>query len=632
MRRFSWRLVVITGFCGLGLSAAAQDNSPAPEALLKPQPTPLGVSVGVSTPSAAELPQCKVEFQNGPRGGAWVLKDPQGRLLRKFAFVNGSKAPNEHSYYRDGFEVYRETISAGKQQPDRFVWLGLGGMKVGVDLNGDRRVDVWQAISVEELSQEVVRAVANKDWSAYEPLLITDAELAELGAPARETARIKEIQKTAQKRFQQATEKLAHLNASTKWLHLETSSPSRMLAESTGMKGDVLMHYRALVLCDTAGKTDAIQLGEIVQIGERWKLLDAPLTADSAQGSVFASTQTQEAPKDANPALTKLLEQLATLDKSAPTGASAAGVNKAVVDYHLKRADLIRQIYGHAADKEKEAWYRQMADSYSAASQASGPNDKSVQEKLNELAAHAAKAQPGSAIAAFVTYRALSADYARQSIGVAKVETMDALQKQYLSQLEKFVAAYPTAEETADALIEMGMMLDFQRKGADAKKWYGLCARNFAASKQGQKAAGALKRLGAVGQPWEPPAGAAALAGDGATLRGKPFVVCYWSASLTGPADFGRLKDLLAKKEVAAKGVQLLAVNVDATRGEAENFLRQNKPVGVHLHAGGGIDGPATQSYGLFILPSFFVVGADGKILAHAVDLGSLEAEILEAK
>jgi tetratricopeptide (TPR) repeat protein len=632
MQRFAWRLVL--GWVGITWSAAAalaQSQTPTPQQLLALRPTPHGAAVLYSTPADAELPQCKVELATTPKGSAWVLKDPQGRLLRKVAFNDGGKSPNEFSFYRDGLEVYREVISSGKKQPDRFYWLGLGGMKIGVDTAGDRKIDQWQAISVEELSQEVVRAVASKDWSIYQPLLITDAELAGLGVPPREVTRVKELHKSAPARFQQVTEKLKHLGNESKWLHLETGSPSRVLAEAAGMKNDVLIYYRALILCETAGKTDTIQLGEIVRVGDCWKLLDAPLTSDPTQGGLFNNGVAQ-AQTPANPELDKLLEGLAALDRQAPP--AGGGPNPAVADYHLKRAAQARKIFDLAPAEQKLDWLRQIVDSYSAATQASAPGDQTAQKALDEYAAYYAKTQPGSAVAAFVAYRALTAEHAVKMSGVETAQRMFDLQNQYLAQLEKFVATYPKAEESADALHQMGMILELQLKIADARKWYAQCAQNFPNTRPGQKAAGVLRRLDLLGNPWQFPAGCTNLPGTNfnpAALRGKTYIVYVWTASAVGNgSDFVEFARLIEANK--AKNLEVVTINIDDKPGEAQAVLQRFKPAGAHLYLGGGGEGPLAQQYGFLVYPNIFLVGRDGKVVDHSIDLGGIQEELQKMK
>src|SRR5689334_24864930 len=59
-----------------------------------------------STPSAQEQSACTVELVTGKRGGnGWLVRDPQGRPLRRFFDTNGDKKVDVWSYYHEGVEV-----------------------------------------------------------------------------------------------------------------------------------------------------------------------------------------------------------------------------------------------------------------------------------------------------------------------------------------------------------------------------------------------------------------------------------------------------------------------------------------------------------------------------------------------
>src|SRR5262249_6698989 len=160
--------------------------------------------------------------------------------------------------------------------------------------------------------------------------------------------------------------------------------------------------------------------------------------------------------------LEKALEELATLDKNAPQ--NNGGANPQVVQYHRSRATQIRKVFDVADDKDKEDWLRQIADSLSSASQASATTDMAAQKDLEGYADHYAKTFPGTAIAAYFGYRAITADYGRKMAGVANANTMLALQKEYIEKLDKFVTANPKAAETPEALQQLGMLNEFQIK------------------------------------------------------------------------------------------------------------------------------------------------------------------------
>jgi thiol-disulfide isomerase/thioredoxin len=620
----------LAGFVLLGSAWPAWSAPPVSQMLSF---KPLQKGVVYSTPTPQELDQCKVELVEGPnKASGWVLKDPKGSLLRKFYDSNGDKYPDQWSYYKDGAEVYREVDSNFNHKRDRYLWLNGGGMKIGVDSKEreDGTLDGWLALSIEELSQEVMKAVAAKDYRLLQTLLVTEDDLRTLGTPAREIARIRDLQKQTPAKFQQTTTKMSHLNEATRWLHLETSAPNRLPADTTGMKQDVLMYYRGTVLCETAGKHDWIQLGETVKVGDTWKLIDAPLPGDGDRAADLAANVVT--PQAQDPETQQLMKSLAELDKDAPRY-QGQGADPAVVRYHGRRADLMERLAAKAPEAEQALWYRQIADSLGTATQASPPGDRKAMDRLGRLAERVAKAKPGSDVAAYIAFRELSTDYALKVHEAKKAEDMLAVQTKFTEHLAKFVSRYPKAEDAADALLQLGMIHEFQGKEADAKKWYEQLAGTFPATKEGVKAAGALRRLNLVGQPWEINAPVISLAGGPFSmdkLRDRMVVVYYWASwCQSAPADFTKLKALA--QEHRSQGLEVIGINVDDAQGEAESFINKHVPPGYHLHAAGGLESPLATHYGLIVFPHVMLVGRDGKVLDRAAELGTLDAELKKA-
>ena len=116
------------------------------------------------------------------------------------------------SYYLDGQEVYREIDTNGNQIPDQFRWFGAGGMRWGVDVNQDGTIDGWQQISAEEVSQEVLRAVATKNLARLQALVLSDRELKSLELSPAEATRIRDSIAKIPAQFQATCTKLSKLN------------------------------------------------------------------------------------------------------------------------------------------------------------------------------------------------------------------------------------------------------------------------------------------------------------------------------------------------------------------------------------------------------------------------------------
>jgi hypothetical protein len=601
-----------------GLVPASAANNPSAADILRFRPRQEGITI--STPTAQEQDSCEVKLVTGAQQGSsgWLLRDAKGKTLRQFFDSNGDKKIDVWSYYLDGVEVYREIDTNSDGKPDQFRWLNSAGTKWGVDVNGDGKIDGWRMISAEEVSQEVLQAVISNDAARLQALFISEAEIKALELPAAEASRIAELQKQAGAKFQSTVRKLALTNKA-QWVRLEATVPNCVPANAAGTKQDLIKHPKATILYENGGKHDWILIGEMVQVGLAWRIIDAPTPGD---GQEVAG-----GPAPADPAVQPLLDKLRELDsKNAELkGAETPGANPDVVRYNLQRADVIEQILAKVKPEEREQWIRQLADCLSTAAQSSPESDKTAATRLGRLVEQIVRAMPGSNLAAYVSFRDMSADYAVQ---LPKAKDFAKVQEGWLTKLAKFVETYPKAEDTPDALLQLGMVSEFVGKEIEAKKWYDSLAKNFADNQLAVKARGALKRLDLEGKPFE-------LAGpmlQGGTfnfsqMTGKVVAVYYWASwNQQCVGDFAKLKLIL--NSYGSKGLELVCVNLDNTAGDATGFLQRSPSPGVHLFQPGGLESPLATQYGVMVLPNLFLVDKDGKVLSRTVQVSNLEDEV----
>lgn len=607
-----WVGCCVIVWCGTAVAEAA----PTPAAMLAFRPHQPGVNY--TTPAASEQDSCKVELISGnhPGTSGYLLRDAKGIPLRRFYDANGTGKVDTYCYYLDGVEVYRELASNGKVEQYR--WLNSGGMKWGVDTDHDGKVDFWRMISAEEVSQEILQAVITRDFARLQALWITDADIKALEMPPAEVSRIQALREQAQAKFQATLAKVGPLDAQTHWERLESAGPQCVLAEHSGYKRDVLKYPRSMILYQAGGKHDWIQAGEMIQVGAAWRLVDVPVPGTMDSNS--------SAPED--PALQALLDEVRQLDAQAPKGQDAQGPNPALADYNRKRADLIERVLAKVKPDEREQWLHQLADCLAAAAQNSAAGNTSAYDRLVKLEEQTAQAQPGSPAAAYVTFREMQADYAPKLTKVSGAE-FTKVQEQWVTRLAKFVADYPKADDTPDALLQLGMVTEFLGKEAEAKKWYQLLASNFPDKKAfADKAQGALRRMDLEGKPFE--LSASTLDGRPYNIgqsRGRVVVVYYWASwSPACVGDFARLKLML--NTYGAKGLDLVCVNLDNAPPLAGTS--QDTP-GIQLvQAGtpGGLDGPLATQYGIPVTPYMVLVGRDGKVVNRNLQTATLEDEL----
>lgn len=631
--RFGFRyLAGLTFLAGLTATTAGAAAPTVDQLLLyKPRQT-----AEVATPTAAALAACTVDLEkgavlaSGKTPTAWVLKDGQGKVLRKFHDTTGEQKVNRWSYFLDGQEVYREEDTNKNGVADSYRWLGANGSKWGIDADEDGKIEKWAMISAEEVSQEILAAVLANDQKRLQALMLSQEDVLALGLPASEVTRLQAKMAASGAQFQKTTAALVKLSEKTAWVHLETKMPETIPADELGSKADVTRYSRATILYqDGEGKDakhDWLQTGELIQVGKAWRIVSGPVP-----GVAPEPTKTDGAGTDAQvvipPGGADIIEkELKPLDILQPK------TKEDIVAYNMKRAAILEKIAALITKAEdagkREPWVRQVAECYAAAAQ---QGEKAALEKLGGWRLSLAKDQPGSPLLAYVTFREMSGEYAMKlaSLGAgAKADEMSKMQDAWKEKLSKFVSDFSTAEDTPDALMQLGMVNEFVGKETEAKNWYGLLVKNFPKHTLNKKAAGCLTRLDLEGKDFDltgQTLGAGA-SFDIKTLKGKPTVVYYW-ASWNGAAtsDFNKIR--LALQTYTGK-VELVCVNLDNAQGDAVKFLQANNVAGTHLFASGGLDSALATQYGITVLPNMFLVGADGKVVSRSVQASTLEDEL----
>ncbi len=317
-----------------------------------------------------------------------------------------------------------------------------------------------------------------------------------------------------------------------------------------------------------------------------------------------------------------MIKDLTELDKLS-TGLTGT----ALVRHHLQRADLLEQIIGVVKPQERDPWIRQVADSLSTAAQASPSGETIAASRLASLEKQLVQYMPGNNLTGYVVFRSLQADY-NNKLSSGKTDA-GKVQQEWVEKLTRFVQTYPKADDSADAMIQLGMAYEFLGKDVEAKNSYLRLAREFAEKPQGAEAQGAALRLDLEGKPFQlagPTLADPNAAFDISQLSGKVVIVYYW-ASWNGQAvsDFAKLKSVL---DANGKSVDLLCINLDNKPEEATAFLSKTPAPGTHLYQADGLDGKMATQYGVFALPSLFIVGKDGKCLSRNAQIGTIDEEV----
>ncbi len=98
-------------------------------------------------------------------------------------------------------------------------------------------------------------------------------------------------------------------------------------------------------------------------------------------------------------------------------------------------------------------------------------------------------------------------------------------------------------------------------------------------------------------------------------LKGKVVVIDFW-AQWCGPcrASMPHLKEIYAKYK--SKGVEIVGINLDEKREDCIDYVKTAGLDWIITFEGKGEADPSANKYGIFQLPSVWVIGKDGKVFS----------------
>lgn len=633
LKRFTTRaLATLTLWAGFGLTASAQLPAMTVEKALEVKPKQAGVNV--STPAPGDVGRCRVDPIPGGMGKpnmGYVVRDPGGRPVRQFVSYD-NKNFNIVAFYIDGQEAYREVVLPDSKEPRQYRWLGANGGKWGLDKDHDGRIDEWAVISPEEVSQELLQAVVNRDAKRLEALLPSKENLDALSLPAAEVTRIRDKAAGAGKKLLAAAEALK-LSPAAKWVHLELGLPHTTAGDSFGSQHDLVVHKNGIILVQDGDKTHFLQTGEMLLVGRSWKLVEGPGTGPITTGDANPMPGGGAGPvvDETNRELVKQLDQI----DGKFNGKGGQATRPELAAYYAERAAVLEQIVQKVPAEKQTDWAKMLVDSLTAASDGEKADGKSI-SRLRQLKDAFGKTGAQSPLAAYAAFRTLSAENTIALAG-ADSKSINAVQEKWRGGLEEFVKAFPNSDDAPEAVLRLAMSYEFVRKEGEtktaeekAKQWYDHLTKTYAQHPHAAKAAGAIKRLDSEGKPLDL-SGTSVTTGQpfaAAHLAGKVVVVYYWASWSTAlPDDIKKLRDL--KTTYGPKGLEIVTVCLDDDAKQAQQAANALQLPATHLHAPGGLDrSPLAAGYGIHVAPHVFVVGKDGKVVNRNAQVLSLEDDL----
>lgn len=632
-RGIPWAQTAVTF---LMLTASGLSAPPSVENVFKYRPRQKDVEY--ETPAADQFSKCRVELEKRGKAEGWVVIGPEGQVLRRFVDADGSGHVNQWRYFNHGIEVYRDIDSNKNGKPDQCRWLNLGGSRWGIDANEDGKIDAWKVLSAAEASREAIRAAATGDEDALKALLITEEDLRALGVEKQISGKLLASAGEAPKRLRSIVAKSKVLTSASKWMKFDAAMPGVIPADDGKATSDLHVYENAMAIVETGKQSGLVQIGEMIRVGDVWKLTQAPMPIEGENqvlaGGILMQPVIAEAVANVaapSPEMQKLLDELQKWDEKPPAPTAS---KDALAKYNSGRADLLVKIYNLAeTDEEKILWMKQLIDGLSASVQTGAypdglPRLKTIESELR-------KGSAKSPLISYAAYRRIFAEYTVE-LQTAKDDERADVQKSWLKALQDFIRDYPDAEDTPDAMLQLAMNDEFMGKAKEAVEWYQRIVKEKPKSSAAKKAEGAITRLSLKGKSISI-SGPSLKGGtvNTAAYQGRAAVLVMFWATWCQPC-IEELPELRALyNQYRAQGFEIVGVSVDLTKEPIEPFLAQHKVPWPQIYQPGGLDSPLAVQYGVFSPPVMILIDKSGKVVSRNATVAELKTvlpQILKGK
>lgn len=615
------------------IAAPAWAAPPSAKAALGLKPVQSNVDYQIVDDAQAE--RCSVRDIDRKDWSGWEVLAADGSMLRRFADTNGDKKVDLWSYFQYGVEVYRDIDANFNGKADQYRWMATGGTRWGLDTNEDGEIDRWKMISAEETTKELIAALATEDANRFAILLATPTEMKSAGISEEALESLVRKASRAASKFKSFASSQKTIGRDSQWLQFASAAPGVVPAGENGFTKDVIAYENAVAMFDGGEKTASGQLmvGTIVRIDESWKLVDLPVVSEAGQpmaqssGNFFSTSgSTAGSATESSVGDTQTQELVGALESIDAKMAQATDA-KDVAILNERRADVVERLVAAASTPdERDTWTRQLVDTVSVAVQSGAyPDGLARLQKLAKTLSNT-KGRESEALQAYTEYQLIGTEYiARQSpdADFAKI------QEWWLGELNEFADRYPKSPETAQAKLQLALSKEFEDQEREALGFYKEVVRDFRGTDEAERAAGAVRRLESVGKEVDL---------QGRTIQGKPFrlsqmrgrpVVLHYWATWCEPCkqDIKRLRSLQARYQKA--GLQLVGVNIDNSRDQAIEYLRENALPWTQLFEEGGLEGsPLSRQFGVQTLPTMMLIDSKGRVVRHNVREAELDDAI----
>ena len=613
----------------LSMTGVAFGQKATPELMFQ-RYRPVQRNVEYDTPEADQFAKCKVEIERVDNEAGYVVYGPAGEILRKFTDTNGDNNADLFCYYRMGLEVYRDIDSDFNQKPDQHRWMNWGGTRWGVDKNEDGHIDEWKVLSAPEAARVAIDALIYKDEQALSSVLIDADDIRKLRIQKSIGDQLLKSVANPSGQLRQLLSRTKVIHARTKWMRFDPPIPGLIPKEEGRAGTDLIVYENAMAIVENGTSHDLVSVGEMIQVGNIWKLtqLPRPLDREDAQvqiGGILMQPRSDEhavAQADSvSEEMQELLKTLEEIDESMPNENSTPAQ---LVQYNRQRADIIERIIPLVdTRKQQDIWVRQLADGLAAAVQT-----REYPEGLKRLASLQKKVQKDKSMLGYVWYRRLLSDY---TVRLEKAEDDDertSVAEWWLEELETYADRWPESDDTADAIIQLAINLELAARLDDARTWYSRLAKDYSRTNGGIRARGALRRLDLTGKKLDlvgPSLGGRNI--SAAQYQGRVLLVVFWASWANQYAKDELPVILATHKKYGPSGFEVLGVNLDASAAAIKPFISKYGGQWQHIREAGGTDGKLAKEFGIVSVPTMFIVDKKG-VVAGGITARNLEQAV----
>ena len=598
----------------LPTSSMAQDNQARNiEIALKRQPMQKGVDCDM--PELSTAADCTTQSSQELFGSpGFLVKNSQGQIVRLYTKLADKSV--HWTFFKNNNEVYRESDINGDGKVDRFQWMGVAGSRIGNDTNQNGTIDAWERISAEEVAMEVFQAFQAGDDTRFIRLCLKNDDLTQLRLGTQMQKRVADAVNKNYKGIKALMAEQRDISPSSEFVDFGGRQPSLVPKGKLGLGEDLIIHDGVIMLYANGSKTGSLSMGTMVQVGDRWRIMELPELIGSSgtvtNGHLFDLLIDPGKTVKVDAELNSLMAKYTEIDKNLQEAKDSAKSK-----LYNDRTDVMLQIIPRTqTDEDKSLWIRMVASEASIGFQTSEyPKGLEVLESLMESP---------------VT------EGHREYVGweLIQAKSIDAEIQDIMEMLEIYVGDFPKAENTPRALLQLAQFEEFSSSSNSedaALKWYAQAATDFSDSLEGRFAAGAKRRLNAYGEK---------LSLTGRTLDNKQLniaryagkkmvLVHYWSTQDELSTDDFEL--LISIRDRNPDDLQIVGVNLDDEAATALAYLKASQPKvnWPHLWAAGGkTESPHALYLGVNTVPLNLLLDNAGTVVENRIGTEMLDSII----